>query len=139
LLLLSALCHSQELGSIETGVTISDVFLLQFNVSHLREGFIAYGPRFGFEINSNLNNVIIGPKVGYEFYFFYLPMRLNLLALYHNNTWDLRLLPEIGFLFGPNDSLMLYFMYGYGIPLLENKFKHYDNHRITLSIGYIIN
>ncbi|MEZ4805283.1 MAG: hypothetical protein R2852_07325 [Bacteroidia bacterium] len=87
------------------------------------------GTRIGIESNLNMDNLILAPKLGYEMNAGVLCFRGNVISYFDNNTVDLRILPEVGITaFG-----VLSIMYGYSIPMLNQRSESIRRSRFTLS------
>lgn len=91
-------------------------------------GYAVSGLRLGSEFIFSNPKIIIAPKIGYQFAGMLFCARVSEINYLHNNTVDIRLLPEIGIDFVTGANLC----YGYNIHLLGDRYADISDHRVTL-------
>ncbi len=92
------------------------------------------GLRIGSEFVFSNSKTIIAPKIGYQLAGMLFCLRVSEINYFHDNSADIRLLPEIGFDFISLANIC----YGYNIHLLGDKYLDISNHRVTLTLNLYV-
>ena len=105
---------------ISTGISYQYLFSYQIDYYSAKEEFghgllyLLNGYKYGIEA-TYYKNFIIAPKVSYEINAMFLCFRAGISPYFSKNSFDLRILPEIGFSLYGKANLC----YGYNIPVYK--------------------
>jgi hypothetical protein len=88
-------------------------------------------PKIGSEFTFDNKNLIIGPKLSFEYADEILGTRINIINYTNFKTQDWRVTPEIGI----SISAIIDIYYGYNIPLTSDRIIGVSGNRVSLTVN----